>query len=238
MMMQGYSLRIATAAAALLAAGCFTIHHSEAPGAGVTRAPQGRDVRVALSGFEATVTTFLPVHTQTTGWHSGVGYDRHTRRDFGGLHSETWSSTTYIPQVNEDHTYVKQAADLLEAAGFILATTNAQYTVDVAFSGPVVTNGDRVAEGLWIICSLLSADYSAGEWTARLKIRETSSGRVVLMKDISQKCTVAVWGPIPVFSPLAAYESSENAMQAWTFGVLVDLAMAEATAYIAAAEGN
>lgn len=224
----------AVACAALLA-GCFTVHHSEFPEVAMSRLPEGRDVKVALAGFEATVTSYLPVHNYTTVWDDGPRYYRHGRRGaYYGPHTETWSSTTYIPQVNQDNTYIKFATDTLEAAGCIVASTNFDYVVDVSFSGPVITNTDRAVEALWIVLSLLSADYSAQEWTARMKIRDGATGKVLLMRDYTEKCSVAVWGPLPIFSPLSASDTTDNSMQAWTLSALTSRAMADATAFLAA----
>lgn len=221
--------------AAAVFAGCFTVHHSEFPEVEMTSVAQGRDVRVGLSGFEATVTSYLPVNTTTTVWDDGpCYYHRHGRRHgYYGPHTETWSSTTYIPQVREDNTYIKSATDALEGAGCIVTSTNLDYVVDVAFSGPVVSNTDRAVEAMWIVFSLLSADYSAQEWSARLKIRDGASGKVLLMRDYTQRCTAAVWGPIPIFSPLSASDTGDTAMQAWSLSALTSRALADATAFIA-----
>ena len=216
-------------------AGCFTVQHSEFPAVEMTNLPEGREVRVGLSGFEATVTSYLPVNTYTTVWDDGPGYyHRHGgRRGYYGPHTETWSSTTYIPQVRDDNTYIKFATDALEGAGCIVTSTNLDFVVDVAFSGPVVSNGDRAVEAMWIVFSLLTADYSAQEWSARLKIRDGVSGKVLLMRDYTERCTAAVWGPLPIFSPLSATDTGDTAMQAWSLSALTSRAIADATAFIA-----
>lgn len=222
-------------ACATALAGCFTVHHSEFPEVEMSHLPDGCEARVALAGFEATVTSYLPVSTHTTMWDGGPGYYHRRGRHaaYIGPHTETWTSTTYIPQVREDNTYIKFATDTLEGAGCIIAATNLDYVVDVAFSGPEISNTDRAVEAMWIILSLLSADYSAQEWGARLKIRDGESGKVLLMRDYTQKCSAAVWGPIPIFSPLSATDTGDNAMQAWSLSALTSRVMADATAFIA-----
>lgn len=230
---------VASSILALAAAGCFTVHHSPFPEVEMSRRADGRDIKVALSGFEAMVTSYTPIHTQTTAWSDGPDYiygRRGRHYGYAAPRTETWSSTTYLPQEKEDHTFINFATDALEANGFIIATTNADYVVDVSFSGPVVTNGDRVAEAMWIVLSLLSADYTAEEWSARLKIRENATGKVLLMRDYSEKCTVAVWGPIPIFSPISAQDSSSSAVQSWTLSALTSRAMADATAFLASVQ--
>lgn len=219
------------AAAAL--AGCMTVHHSEFPAVQMTRLPEGRELRVALAGFEASVTSYLPVSTYTTVWNDGPYYPR-GRHAYYGPRTETWSSTTYIPQVSQDNTFIKFATDTLEGAGCIIATTNLDYVIDVTFSGPVITNNDRAKEVMCVVFSLLTADYSAQSWSARMKIRDGASGKVVMMQDYTEKVSAAVWGPIPIFSPLSASDTSDNALQTWTLSALTSRVMADATAFLAA----
>lgn len=218
-----------------LVAGCLTVHHSEFPEVVMSRLPEGRELRVALAGFEATVTSYLPVHNYTTVWNDGPEYyHRHGRHHaYYGPRSEMWSSTTYIPQVNQDNTYIKFATDTLEDAGCIIAVSNIDYIVDVSFSGPVISNTDRAVEAMWVVFSILSADYSAQEWSARMKIRDGATGKVLLVRDYTQKCSAAVWGPIPIFSPLSASDTGDTAMQAWSLSALTSRAMADATAFLA-----
>ena len=46
----------------VLLAGCFTLKQTEMPSVQFSRAPEGRDVAVAVSGFAATITTYTPVY--------------------------------------------------------------------------------------------------------------------------------------------------------------------------------
>ncbi len=233
--------RFTILAIAAALAGCITVHHSEPPVVEMTRVADGRDVRVALAGFDATVTSYLPVNTYTTYWNDGPGpgyYHHGHHRHYYGPRTETWSSTTYIPQVSQDTSYIKYATDVLEDAGCIIASSNMDYIVEVAFSGPVITNTDRFVEAMWIVLSLLSADYSAQEWSAKLKIREGASGKVLFSREYAEKCTAAVWGPIPIFSPLAASDTGDNAMQSWSLSALTSRAMADASAFLADATQN
>ena len=61
-----------------LLAGCFTIRQTEMPEARMTSAPEGRDVKVALSGFAAMLTEYIPVYGYETvyvdhGWYGRRG---------------------------------------------------------------------------------------------------------------------------------------------------------------------
>ena len=106
----------ATALAALLA-GCFTVHRSDFPDVAMTRAPEGREVSVKLAGFEATVVSYLPVYGYETVWQERVYRDRHGRLRDGGVHPETYSTTSYIPQTHVTTAFIERAQDKLEDAG-------------------------------------------------------------------------------------------------------------------------
>ncbi len=223
----------ALAALALFAlAGCFTVHESIPPPAEPVAAPQGKDVRVALAGFEATFTTYTPIRTYTTAWGHG-GFYRHGRYYREGAYPTTVTSTTYIPETNRTTAFVERAQDILETSGFIISSTNADYIVEVRFSGPVVTNGDRTREALCIVFSLLTADYAAESWSARLTVREAAGGRLLHRRDFTERASAAVWGPLPIFSPAAADDTSSPVLKMRALSALTDLAVADATAFLA-----
>lgn len=224
---------IMAAALAALGAGCFTVHQSAYPEVTMSRAPEGREIAVQLAGFEATVVSYLPVYGYETVWREHAYRDRHGRFRDGGLYPATYSTTTYIPQAHLTPAFIERAQDALENAGFAVGLTNAAYRVEVRFTGPAVTDGDRTAEFLWLVCSLLSGDYSAQTWSARLRITEAATGRLLLHRDYSQKYAAAVWGPIPIFSPAAATATDAGVMQTWALSALTDRAMADATRFLA-----
>ena len=67
----------------------------------MTRAPEGRDVKVALSGFSAILTEYIPVYGYETvyvdrGWH---GHGPRRRGGWYGGHYETATTETLIPQI-------------------------------------------------------------------------------------------------------------------------------------------
>ena len=51
---------------AIMLVGCFTLHRTPQTSVLMTRAPEGRDVKVALSGFAATITEYIPVYGYET----------------------------------------------------------------------------------------------------------------------------------------------------------------------------
>ncbi len=232
----------ALALAALAAvSGCFTVHHCRYPQVKMSDAPSGRSVRVQISGFEASITSYMPVYGYETVWRRSPGYYRHGHYRYGALYPETYSTTTYVPQTSLTTAYAERAQEALEESGFVVDATNADFRVDVKFSGPAVDDGDRTAEALWLILSGLSADYGAQTWTAKLKVYDAKSSRLLMHHEYSEKYTAAVWGPIPIFSPACSDQTSGNVMQNWCLSALTDRIMADATAFMAsdsASEGG
>ncbi len=214
--------------------GCWTVHESDFPQVEFSKAPANQDVCVQLSGFEAMVTSYQAVYGYETvmrPWHT----HRHGRRYYGGISTETYATTTYVPQTTPTTAFVDRARERLEDAGYLVHATNApRYRIDVKFSGPFISGEDRSAQALWLICSLLTADYAAQTWTADLRIYNTTTGRLLLHTDYTEKYSAAVWGPLPIFSPAGADEVTLNYGQTWCLSALTDRALADATAFIAA----
>jgi hypothetical protein len=222
-------------ASALLLAGCFTIRQTEMPVSQMTRAPEGRDVKVALSGFSAILTEYIPVYGYETvyvdhGWH-----DRGPRRRGGwyGGHYEMATTETLIPQTRSNEAYRLRAQATLEENGFLLRATPSDYTVDVTFAGPFVSSSETAAEWAWMLCSILTTEYSVQTWTAKLKVYDNKTGRVIFHEDYSQKYEDLVFSPL-FFVGLAGYtENTFGYMQNWCLTALTDRAMASATAFLA-----
>ena len=108
----------------LLLAGCFTVRQTEMPVSQMTRAPEGRDVKVALSGFAALLTEYIPVYGYETvyvdrGWHGRRG----RRGGWYGGHFETATTETLIPQTRANEAFRVRAQSILEENGFLLRAT-------------------------------------------------------------------------------------------------------------------
>lgn len=225
---------LSSVGAVLLLAGCFTVHHSEYPDVQMSNLPEGKKMTVQLTGFEASLTTYVPVYGYETVYHYNRGYYHHGRYYGGYCGPETYATTTYLPQTNPTTAFIERAQEALEGAGFIVNATGATYRVEVKFSGPVVTDGDRTAEALWVILSGLSADYGAQTWSAKLKVYDVATGALVMHSDYAQKYSAAVWGPLPILSPAGSDQTDYNTMQCWSLTALTDRTMADATAFLAA----
>ena len=225
---------LAAAGAVALLAGCFTVHHSPYPDVRMASLPEGRRMAVQLTGFAATLTTYVPVYGYETVYGYNRGWWHHGRYYAGYYGPSTYSTTTYLPQTAPTTAFIERAQEALEGAGFGVNATGATYRVEVKFSGPVVTDGDRTAQALWLILSALSADYGAQTWTARLKIYDVASGDLAMHADYEQKASAAVWGPLPILSPAGSDQTDYNSLQCWALTALTDRAMADATAYLSA----
>lgn len=229
------TIRLAVVAALLALGGCLTVSQSEYPAVQLTGAPKGAPT-VALAGFEAQITTYVPVSSYSTVWQS-TGYYHHGHYHRGWDYPQTVSTTTYVAQrENMTGYYVEKARDLLEKADYVVSVTNAAHVVEVHFSGPAVTDGDRTAEFASMLFTAFLADRTSAAWSARLKITETASGRVVFSHDYEQEYVAWSVGLVPIFSPLSAETVQADYIQNWCLSALTDRAIADATAFLSGAE--
>jgi hypothetical protein len=225
---------IALIAPIALLAGCFTLKQTEMPDVQFSRAPQNRDVSVAVSGFAATITTYTPIYGhQTVFVDNGPYYGPRGRRYYGGGHYRTVTSETFVPQVSASDAYLRHAQTILEDSGFLLRTPSADYTVEVTFGGPFIADGERAVEYAWMFLSLFSAEYATQTWTAKLRIHDSKTGRLLLGQEYVQKYEDCAWSPL-FFIGLAGYtENTFNFMQNWCLTALTRRTMADATAFLA-----
>ena len=220
-------------ACALALSGCFTWHEPAPVQVQMAPAPKEREIKVALSGFAATITEYIPVYGHQTYYvHGGPMWGYHGRRGWYPGHYETATTETLIPQVSKTDAFRQRAQNLLEDGGFLLRATPADYNVDVTFEGPFVSDDERSVEWAWMLCSALSAEYSVQNWTAKLRIYDNKSGRVVFSREYAQKYDNVVWSPL-FFIGLSGYtRNTYNYMQSWCLTALTDRTMADATAFL------
>jgi hypothetical protein len=220
---------VAFSAMAVLA-GCFTVKETEFPQTAVTALPKDKNVSVKIQGFAATVTDYMSVYSYDTVWVRGRP---HGRYGYTPGHYATVSSSTYVPQVRTTEFFLERARTSAEEAGFATQAQQPDYLVDVTFNGPFVTDSEKGVKALWLLLSIFSADYSVETWTAKIKIYDNKTGKMVFHRDYSQRYEVAVWGPLPILSPAGSSKNTANAMQSWCLTALTDRVMADATAFLA-----
>ena len=217
----------------LLLAGCFTVRETPHPEIAIPSLPTGGVLRVQLSGFDATVTSYTPVHGYATvtgfGGPCCHGYYHHC---YSGLYSTTVTTTEYIPRTVMTTAFRDRATDLLEHAGCILQTSDPQYRVEVRFAGPFLEPGDGWAAAGWMFLTLLTADYGAQTWTAKLKVHDAKTGHLLFEKDFAERDEAVVWGPIPIFSPMGSDRTSHRVMKGRCLTALTDAAVREALVFL------
>lgn len=222
--------KILSLSAVVLLAGCFTVKETGFPQTSVTALPEGKEVSVKLQGFQATVTDYMAVYGYDTVWVSGRPHGRYGWRPG---HYATVASSTYVPQVRTTDFFLSRASTGMESAGFVTKAQQPDYLVEVEFGGPFVTDSEYGVKALWMILSIFSADYSVQTWTAKLKIYDNKTGKMVFHHDYSQRYEVAVWGPLPIFSPAGSSKNTASAMQSWCLTALTDRTVADASAFLA-----
>lgn len=207
-------------------AGCFTMYESEYPQVQMSSVDATAPA-VQIAGFEANVTSYVPVYGYET-------YYRHVPGRHGGFWGpSTVATQTYVPQTSSTAAFRDRATEILETHGFNVKAEHPAYRIEVKFSGPFITDEDRGISALWTILSLLSADYGVQKWTAKLNIYDIASGRLLLHTDYVERFQAVVWGPIPLFSPSGSDKTAYNTIQCRCLSALTDRAMADATAFLA-----
>jgi len=220
-----------------LLAGCWTVRDPVSPDVPAVCLPKGRDVRVQLEGFEAQVTRYVPAYGYATVTTFGGPYYYGPHRCYDpGFGASTVSTTEFLPQTEATAVYRNRATDSFEHAGCILRAKDPRYRVEVRFEGPYDEAGDGWAMFGWAVCTLFTADYGAQDWTAKLRIHDLKTGKLVHEKDHMQRYETIVWGPIPFFSALGSNRTSNAVMQDWCLTVLTDVTVADALTFLSLAE--
>ncbi|MBQ2630190.1 MAG: hypothetical protein IJG13_10985 [Kiritimatiellae bacterium] len=223
--------RLIPLVAAAILSGCWTFGTSEYPETQVSSAPAATNVTVAVSGFSAVLTGYRDLVSFNTVYvPGGYGY----RRCYPG-YVATVPTHTYIPEAQTTDRYRLRAVDAFERAGYAVGAAVPDWTVEVTFAGPVVTSGDSACEAAWMLCTLFFCDYSASSWTAKLRVRDNRTGRLVFHRDYMQRYETKVFGLIPLFGISACDETSYSYMQGWCLSALTDRAVADATAFLSSA---
>ena len=213
-------------------AGCWTVRETAHPAIEVVKLPKCKDVRIQIAGFDATVTTYDTAYGYGSATTFGDPYYGRGGRYYGGIATTTYQTTEFIPRTEATSAYRNRATDALERAGCILQTKDPQYRVEVRFEGPFSENGDGWATVGWIICTIFTADYGAANWSAKLKIHDMKTGKLIHERDFTERDEAVVWGPIPIFSPASASRTSSSVLKDSCLTALTDRAVAEAVSFL------
>ena len=237
-------LVVFAAAGVAALSGCWSFGTSEYPQVEVTAMPAGaassNAVSVAVTGFAASCVEYEPVYGFQTVYVPDVYGCRHGRgRPFSQTviapgRYETFSTVAYVPQARLTDAYLRRAKDALERAGISVAAPTPDWTLDVAFSGPVTSDADALRQIGWNLCTVFLCDYAAASWTAQLRVRDNRTGRLVFHNDYVQRYETKVFGLVPLLSISSARETTLSYMQGWCLSALTDRVVADATAFFAA----
>ena len=212
-------------AAALALAGCFTVSETQYPETALSAFTGERSV--AVTGFEATIVQYVTVYGEDVVYVPGY-YGRH--RHYHPGYYRTVQTSTAVPQARQTDTFLEQAKDRLEESGFNLKASPADYVVDVKFSGPQASSAGIRA--LWWLLSAFTCDNAKQTWTAKLKIRDNRTGKLVFSRVYSQEYEATCFSPIPLFGPAFHEETGPVYMQCWCLHALTDRATADASAFL------
>lgn len=214
---------------ALLFAGCWTFNETPFPEVQLAAAAGSAVTNtLSVSGFEALLTEYEAVNGFQTVYVPGHYGRRHYRPGY----FEAVPVTTYVAQQRTTDMFLRRAQDDLEKAGFTLAVTNPDVLVDVAFTGPMRETNDAAVALAWELFSAFLCDYGAVSWSAKLRIRDARSGRLIFHHDYVQRYETNVFGLIPLFSISSCPETTASHMQTWCLAALTDRAVADAAAFL------
>ena len=217
------------AAAAAALSGCWTFGETEFPEVAVAQASGATtNTTLAVSGFEATLTEYEAIHSYSTVYVPGY----YGRRYYSPAHFETVPTVSMVPQHRSTDIYLRRAQDDFEKAGFLLGSETADVRVDVRFEGPLETSADGWKSFGWELFTLFMCDYGSATWTAKLRIRDAKTGRLLFHHAYVQEFETHVFGLVPLFGISSSDATSSARMQMWCLAALTDRAVADATAFL------
>ena len=211
--------------------GCLTFNETEIPQIAISALPADRAVRLQVAGYDALITTYVPVYGYSTVVAGDAWYGPHWGY-YGRPYATTVATETLVPQASTTAVFRDRATETLEKCGYLLKTNDPQYRLEVTFGGPYVSDGDSWKAVAWNVLTILTADYGTQTWVAKLKIYDVKTGKLLFLRDYEQRYQVNVWGPIPIFSPGACDKTKYSAMQSWCLTTLTDQTLRDTTDFL------
>lgn len=212
------------------ATGCWTFGKSEYPACEVTRANNSTNVTIAVTGFDAVVTEYETIYGTAAVYVPGhYGY-RHYHPGFYDI-----QTTSYLmPQHRATDMFRARASESFEDAGYVLAGVGiaADYSIDVRFEALEREAGDAAAELGWILGTLFFCDYESAEWSAKVRLRDNHTGKIVFRHVYRQRYEAKSVGLLPLFCASANHELSLGYSQGWCLTALTDRVVADVTAFL------
>ena len=218
---------------AILLSGCWTFNETEYPSVECTRAKNSAtNLTLAVTGFESVFVDYEAI----TGYSTVYVPSRHCRRHWLPGRYETVSTVTYVPTRRSTDIFLTRARELFEQSGFLIGASVPAVSVEVRFEGPFSSSSDLNRSIAWALGTIFFCDYSAQEWTAKLRIRDNATGRLLFNRDYAQRYEANVFSLIPLIGPPACRETSPAQMQSWCLFALTERTVADATAFLSTIE--
>ena len=223
------------AAGALALCGCWTITRTATPEVETARAAANAPA-LSVDGFVSQEIEYVPSYGWSTVYVEHWGGPRHRHAGWG--HYESVPVTTYVAREYESDAYTRMARKGLEDCGFLVNGPKAAFIVSADFAGPYAPEGSDWRAAAVDLCSLFFAWYEATGWELDLRIREAATGRVVFSHRYSQEFSCSAFSPFWIFGIAAHRETDVSWQSAWCKTMLVRRAVADVSAFFAAAAGG
>ena len=214
---------------AVFLSGCWTVSETEFPAVTTTAAPSGKSVIVQLANFRTGMYDYKMVEDHET--MQGKADPEEVKKEFQQSHVD--SSMSWMLQQSASGSLASRAMVELKRQGYVVDPKRAKYMIEVAFDGPVLPDYDGLRLCGYYLCTLFTAENSKVTWSAKLNVREANTDESLFEKDYTQEYAITTWGPLPLLSPCFSLKTSGVYVNSWALTALTDLAIADATAFIA-----
>lgn len=217
----------------IILSGCWTFNETTYPSVECSRAKNtATNLTLAVNGFESVFVDYEAI----TGYSTVYVPSRRCRRYWVPGTYETVSTVSYVPTRRSTDIFLTRARELFEESGFLVGGSVPRVSVEVKFEGPFTSSTDFNRSLLWSLGTIFFCDYSSQEWTAKLRIRDNTTGKLLFHREYSQRYEANVFSLIPLFGPTACRETSPAQMQSWCLFALTERTVADATAFLSTIE--
>ena len=226
--MKTKTLLFASAFAVVLS-GCWTVSETEFPAVSTTAAPSGKSVIVKFANFRTGVYEYKAVEGHET--MQGAADINDVKKEFQQNYVD--SSMSWMLQNSASGSLVSRAMTELARQGYTVDPKKAKYQIEIAFKGPELPEHDVLRQCGYYLCTLFTAENTKVTWSAEMQVRNAATDELYLKKDYTQEYEIMTWGPLPLLSPCFSLKTSVTHANSWALTALTDIAIADATAFIA-----
>lgn len=221
-----------SSALAVVLSGCWTVSETEFPSASTTPAPAGKAISVKFANFRTGVYEYKAVEGHET--MQGAADVNDVKKEFQQSYVD--SSMNWMLHNSASGSLVSRAMVELTRQGYVIDPKKAKYQVEIAFKGPELPEHDVLRQWGYYLCSLFTAENTKVTWSAVMQVRNAATDELLYSKDYTQEYEIMTWGPLPVLSPCFSLKTSVTHANSWAVTALTDVAIADATAFLAKQE--